>query len=164
MRMRGPGTLKNRKLVVLDVNIAKIVSRTHSKYGLLLSSNTKSDKINPTLMKYDIFGTNVRNNSASFGKIKTETMIFLTWITVKILHKFPYKFRHEMFIKTSKYQTEFCILKPENEKWCLCWPFLCIKVRNARLGRYKWLFKSIFDHGSFCVALGPWDCTAGNMV
>ena len=67
-------------------------------------------------MKYDIFGTNVRNNSASFGKIKTETMIFLTWITVKILHKFPYKFRHEMFNKTSKYQTEFCILKPENEK------------------------------------------------
>ena len=29
-------------------------------------------------MKYDIFGTNVRNNSASFGKIKAETMIFLT--------------------------------------------------------------------------------------
>ena len=78
MRMRGPGTLKNRKSVVSDVNIAKIVSRTNSKYGLLLSSNTKSDKINPTLMKTDIFGTNVRNNSASFGKIKTETMIFLT--------------------------------------------------------------------------------------
>ena len=78
MRMRGPGTLKNRKLVVSDVNIAKIVSRTHSKYGLLLSSNTKSDKINPTLMKYDIFGTNVRSDSDSFDKIKAETTSFLT--------------------------------------------------------------------------------------
>ena len=86
-------------------------------------------------MKYDIFGKNVRNDSDSFDKIKAETTIFLTRITVKILHKFPYKFRHEMFIKTSKYQTEFCILKPENEKWCLCWHFLCIKVRNARLDR-----------------------------
>ena len=38
-------------------------------------------------MKYDIFGTNVRNNSASFDKIKAETTIFLTWITVKILQK-----------------------------------------------------------------------------
>ena len=67
-------------------------------------------------MKYDIFGTNVRNNSVSFGKIKVETMLFLTRITVKIFQKFPYKFCHEMFIKTSIYQTEFCILKPENEK------------------------------------------------
>ena len=58
-------------------------------------------------MKYDIFGTNVPNNSASFGKIKTETVIFLTWITVKILHKFPYKFRHEMFIKTSNWILHF---------------------------------------------------------
>ena len=58
MRMRGPGTLKNRKLVVSDVNIAKIVPRKHSKYGLILSSDTKSDKINPTVMKNDIFGTN----------------------------------------------------------------------------------------------------------
>ena len=104
---------KKRKLVVSDVNIAKIVSRTHSKYGLLLSSDTTLDKINLTLMKYDIFETNVRNNSASFGKIKAETMIFLTRITVKNLQKFPYNF---MFIKTSIYQTEFCILKPENEK------------------------------------------------
>ena len=40
-------------------------------------------------MKYDIFGTNVRNDSDLFDKIKAETTIFLTWITVKILHKFP---------------------------------------------------------------------------
>ena len=86
-------------------------------------------------MKYDIFGTNIHNNSDSFGKIKEETTIFLTQITVKIFQKFPYKFRHEMFIKTSIYQTEFCILKPENEKWCLGWHFLCIKVQNARLDR-----------------------------
>ena len=78
MRMPGPGTLKNRDLVVSDVNIAKILSQTHSKSGLLLSSDTKSDKIIPTVMKYDIFGTNVHNNSDSFGKIKAETTIFLT--------------------------------------------------------------------------------------
>ena len=116
MRMRGLGTLKKRKLVLSDVNIAKMVSLTHSKYGLLLSSDTKSDKINTTVMKYDIFGINVCNNLASFGKIKVKTTIFLTRITAKIFQKFPYKFRHEMFIKTSEYQTEFCILKPENEK------------------------------------------------
>ena len=58
-------------------------------------------------MKYDIFGTNVRNDSASFDKIKAETTICLTRITVKILHKFPYKFRHEMFIKTSNIKLNF---------------------------------------------------------
>ena len=116
MRVREPGTLKKRKLVLSDVNIAKMVSLTHSKYGLLLSSDTKSDKTKPTVMKYDIFGISSRNNSASFGKIKVKTTIFFTRITVKNFQKFPDKFRHEIFIKTSKYPTEFCTLKPENEK------------------------------------------------
>ena len=58
-------------------------------------------------MKYDIFGTNIRNDSDSFDKIKAETTIFLTRITVKILQKFPYKFRHEMFIKISNWILHF---------------------------------------------------------
>ena len=114
--MRGPGALKTRKLVISDVNIAKIVSRTNSKYGFLLSSDTKSDKTKPTVMKYDIFGISGRKKSASFGKIKVKTTIFFTRITVENFRKFPDKFRHEIFIKTSKYPTEFCTLKPENEK------------------------------------------------
>ena len=95
-------------------------------------------------MKYDIFGTNVRNDSDSFDKIAAETTIFLTWITVKILQKFPYKFRHEMFIKTSKYQTEFCILKPENEKRCLYWHFL---YKNS-LNMGPIFYQKILKHGS----------------